>query len=49
MNLCGGFLRMMFPFSMGMLLARNFKPVKVRGVFWLSIAALFGLFSILKG
>ena len=46
MNLSGGFLRMMFPFSMGMLLARNFKPVKVRGVFWLSIAALFGLFSI---
>lgn len=46
MNLCGGFLRMMFPFSLGMLLARVFKPVKVRGIFWISIAVLFGLFSI---
>lgn len=46
MNFCGGFLRMMFPFSLGMLLARNFKPVKVRGIFWIAIAALFVLFSV---
>lgn len=45
-NFCGGFLRMMFPFSLGMLLARGFRPVKVRGIFWISIAVLFGLFSV---
>ena len=46
MNFFGGLLRMMFPFSVGMLLARNFKPIKVRGVFWLAIVVLFGLFSV---
>ena len=45
-NIFGGFLRMMFPFSLGMLLARNFKPVKVRGIFWLAIVLLFALFSV---
>ena len=45
-NIFGGFLRMMFPFSLGMLLARNFKPVRVRGVFWLAIILLFALFSV---
>ena len=45
-NFFGGFLRMMFPFSLGMLLARNFKPMKVRGIFWIAIVALFGLFSV---
>ena len=45
-NIFGGFLRMMFPFSLGMLLARNFKPVKVRGIFWIAIAILLGLFSV---
>ena len=37
---------MMFPFSLGMLMARNFKPVKVRGIFWMSIAVMFALFSV---
>ena len=45
-NIYGGLLRMMFPFSLGMLLARNFKPLKVRGIFWTSIALLFALFSV---
>ena len=45
-NIFGGFLRMMFPFSLGMLLARNFKPMKVRGIFWIAIAILLGLFSV---
>ena len=45
-NIFGGFLRMMFPFSLGMLLARNFKPVRVRGIFWLAIVLLFALFSV---
>lgn len=30
-NFVGGLLRMLFPFSLGLLLSRNFKPVKVRG------------------
>ena len=45
-NIFGGFLRMMFPFTLGMLLARNFKPVRVRGIFWLAIVLLFALFSV---
>lgn len=34
LNLCGGLLRMLFPFAMGMLLSRVFRKVKVRGAFW---------------
>ena len=45
-NFFGGLLRMLFPFSVGMLLARNFRPVKVKGIFWISIAVLFVLFSM---
>ncbi len=45
-NFGGGLLRMMFPFSLGMLLARHFNPVRVRGIFWISIVLLFGLFSV---
>ena len=45
-NFLGGLLRMTFPFTLGMLLARNFRPLKVPGIFWISIAILFGLFSV---
>ena len=45
-NFFGGLLRMMFPFSLGMLLARNFKPVKIKGIFWIAWVVLFGLFSV---
>ena len=45
-NFCGGLLRMMFPFSLGMVMARNFKPVKIKGIFWIAWAVLFGLFSV---
>ncbi len=45
-NFWGGLLRMMFPFTLGMLLARNFKPTKVKGIFWIAIAAMFALFSV---
>ena len=45
-NFFGGLLRMMFPFSLGMLMARNFKPVKIKGIFWIAWAVLFGLFSV---
>ncbi|TPG67479.1 acyltransferase family protein [Hymenobacter nivis] len=34
-NVLGGTLRMLFSFSAGLLLARVFKPVPVKGAFWL--------------
>lgn len=45
-NFIGGALRMLFPFSMGMLLARNFKPMKINGAFWLCSLALLALFLV---
>lgn len=39
-NFFGGLLRMLFPFSLGMLLSRKFKPVAVRGAFWKCSVAL---------
>ncbi len=45
-NFIGGSLRMLFPFSMGMLLSRNFKPVKVRGAFWICSIALTAIFAV---
>ena len=45
-NFLGGLARMLFPFTLGMVLARNFKPVKVRGIFWIASAVLFVLFSV---
>lgn len=45
-NFVGGLLRMLFPFSLGMLLARNFKPIKTKGAFWLCSAVLVILFHV---
>lgn len=45
-NFLGGFLRMAFPFTMGMLLSRHFKPIKVRGAFWICAAVLLALFYV---
>ena len=46
-NVLGGLLRMLFPFSMGMLLSRLFKKGReVRGVFWLCTLALVALFHV---
>lgn len=45
-NFWGGFIRMLFPFSMGMLLARTFKPKKVKGVFWICTFTLVALFAM---
>ena len=45
-NFLGGSLRMLFPFSLGMLLSRNFKPVKVRGAFWICSIVLLALFCV---
>lgn len=33
-NFFGGLLRMLFPFSLGMLLSRKFKPFRINGAFW---------------
>lgn len=45
-NFLGGALRMLFPFTMGMLLSRHFKPLKVRSAFWICSAVLVGLFTV---
>ena len=45
-NFWGGFIRMLFPFSMGMLLARTFRPRNVKGAFWICSAALIALFAV---
>lgn len=45
-NFLGGTLRMMFPYATGMLLARNFMPVKVRGAFWICSLVLLLLFIV---
>ena len=45
-NFLGGSLRMLFPFSLGMLMSRNFKAMKVKGAFWICTIALIVLFSV---
>lgn len=45
-NLIGGFLRMAFAFSVGLLMSRNFKPVRIKGIFWICSIILFIIFSI---
>lgn len=47
MNFFGGLLRMLFPFSLGILLSRRFKPLKgVRGAFWVCSVVLLILFCV---
>lgn len=45
-NFWGGLLRMLFPFSMGMLLSRNFRPIQIRGAFWICSLILLALFCV---
>lgn len=45
-NFWGGMLRMLYPFTLGMLLARTFHPIKIRGVFWICSALLIALFFL---
>lgn len=45
-NFWGGLVRMLFPFSMGMLLARTFKPREVKGAFWICSAMLVAVFAV---
>lgn len=47
MNMLGGSLRMLCPFTAGVLLSRIFKPFQnVRGAFWISSAVLLALFHV---
>ena len=45
-NFWGGLVRMLFPFTVGMLLARTFKPHKVKGAFWICSVILVALFAM---
>lgn len=45
-NLPGGFLRLMFSFSAGLFMSRVFKPVKIKGAFWICSAAVIVLLSV---
>lgn len=45
-NFWGGLVRMLFPFTIGMLLARTFKPREVKGAFWICGALLVVFFAV---
>ena len=45
-NFWGGLVRMLFPFTIGMLLARTFKPRKIKGAFYICSMALVVLFAV---
>ena len=45
-NFWGGMVRMLFPFTVGMLLARTFRPRKVKGAFWICCIVLVILFAV---
>ena len=54
-NFFGGLLRMMFPFTLGMFMARNFSQRStvngqqsfiIRNIFWIAIIVMFALFSL---
>ena len=45
-NMLGGFLRLLFSFSAGLLLSRIFNPVHVKGAFWIGAIAIVVLSAI---
>lgn len=45
-NMLGGSLRLMFAFSAGLLMSRIFKPMKIRGAFWLCSIVLIALLAV---
>ena len=45
-NFWGGLIRMLFPLTLGMLLARTFKPRKVKGAQWKCSIMLIALFAV---
>jgi peptidoglycan/LPS O-acetylase OafA/YrhL len=42
----GGFLRLLFSFSAGLLLSRIFKPINIKGAFWLCSLSIIVLLSV---
>ena len=42
----GGFLRLLFSFSAGLLLSRVFKPIKIKGAFWLCSFSVIVLLAV---
>ena len=45
-NLIGGFLRVLLSFSIGLLMSRVFKPIPVKGAFWICSLAIVVLLSM---
>ena len=45
-NIIGGSLRLLFAFPAGLLLSRIFRPVAVRGAFWICTAAIVALSAV---
>ena len=45
-NLGGGLLRMLFPFSMGLLMSRAAAPRPVKGAWWICAAALIAVMAV---
>ena len=45
-NILGGSLRLLFSFSAGLLMARIFKPAKIKGAFWIGAAAIVAVASV---
>ncbi|MDE7410516.1 MAG: acyltransferase [Paramuribaculum sp.] len=41
-----GLVRMTFSFSMGLLLSRDFKPIKIRGAFWLCSVLIITVLAV---
>ena len=46
LNFFGGLLRMAFSFTAGMLIARHFRPIPIRGAFWICTVVLIALFHV---
>lgn len=46
LNIWGGLVRMLFPFTLGMWLSRTYKPRKVKGAFWICSAVLVMVFAV---
>lgn len=45
-NFWGGLLRMSFSYTAGMFISRIFRPMKIKGAFWICSAALFALMAV---
>ncbi len=45
-NMYGGALRLFCPLTLGLLVSRLFKPMKIRGAFWICTAVLLCLFHV---